>query len=65
MKFILLITLLAIAFSSNGDVTALSLSATFYNTTGKAADALCGLTVSASRYSIELFTHSELTYLAF
>ena len=48
MKFILLITLLAIAFSSNGDVTALSLSATFYNTTGKAADALCGLTVSAT-----------------
>ena len=48
MKFILLAAIFAIAFSAAGDVTAVAVSANFYNTTGKVADAMCQLTVTAT-----------------
>ena len=48
MKFILLAAIVAIAFSTAGDVTSIAATATFYNTTGKVADAMCQLAVTAS-----------------
>ena len=48
MKFILLAAIIALAFSTTGDVTAVAVAATFYNTTGKVADAMCQLTVTAT-----------------
>ena len=48
MKFILLAAIVAIAFSTAGDITGVAATATFYNTTGKAADAMCQLAVTAS-----------------
>ena len=48
MKFIIFTAIFAFALSSAGDVTALAVSATFYNTTNKVSDSLCQLTVTAT-----------------
>ena len=48
MKLILLAAIFAIAFSAAGDVTAVAVTAAFYNTSSKVADGLCQLTVTAT-----------------
>ena len=48
MKLILIAAIFAIAYSTPASISAVAVSATFYNTTGKAADATCGLTVSVT-----------------
>ena len=48
MKLILFVAIFAMAYSTAAVISAVAVSATFYNTTGKAADAMCGLTVSVT-----------------